>query len=110
MHFQSFYSSQWPKLCRIDLGMIQLIDYGKDSKEKDIQKHREMVVLAEIYFDKNMVPETPFEPDPESYNPEEPKKIPLEDVSIRMNQLTGQLVVMHGQLWLPLGQAVIFYT
>ena len=48
-----------------------------------------MVVLAEIYFDKNMVPETPFEPDPESYNPEEPKKIPLEDVSIRMNRLTA---------------------
>ncbi len=70
--------SQWKQLIKIDLSMIQHVDYGCNSKEKDVQKQREMAVLAELYF---TLPETPKEPDPESYNPEEPKKIPLEDVS-----------------------------
>ena len=61
--------------------MIQKVDYGCNSKEIAIQKQREMVVLAEIYFDKKMLPESPQEPEAESYHPTEPKKIPLEDVS-----------------------------
>ena len=46
---------------------IPQIDYGVNSDEKGIQKQREMIVLQEIYFDKNMIPETPKEPDAEPF-------------------------------------------
>ena len=63
-----------------------MIDYGKDSKEKTIQKLREQSVLQALFFNKNMLPDNPQEPDPEHEEPEEPKVIPFDDVSFFHNE------------------------
>ncbi|XP_045194339.2 serine/threonine-protein phosphatase 1 regulatory subunit 10-like isoform X2 [Mercenaria mercenaria] len=59
----------------------KVLDYGKDSKEKTIQKLREQSVLQALFFHKNMLPDNPQEPDMENEEPEEPKTIPVDDMS-----------------------------
>ena len=46
-----------------------------------MQKVREQGVLQALFFDKNMLPSTPAEPELEHEEVTEPKIIPLEDVS-----------------------------
>lgn len=52
---------------------------GSKSLEKDIQFAREKIVLQALYFSKNMLPESPAEPDPENHQMTDPIMIPLED-------------------------------
>lgn len=55
------------------------VERGSQSLEKDIQKEREGVVLQALFFNKEMLPDGPSEPDLESVEPSDPKFIPLED-------------------------------
>lgn len=52
---------------------------GCKSLEKDIQFAREKSVLQSLYFSRNMIPDTPAEPDPENHQMKDPVIIPLED-------------------------------
>lgn len=61
-------------------GQIQ-VDYGKNSKEKDIQALRQKGTLQPLYFHKSMIPDSPHEPETETHTYIEPTNIPLEDVT-----------------------------
>ncbi|CAN7993412.1 unnamed protein product, partial [Ixodes hexagonus] len=52
---------------------------GSGSLEKEVQKLRQQKTLQEIYFSKDMIPDSPYEPDAEQVSGQEPKQIPLED-------------------------------
>ncbi|XP_072331435.1 serine/threonine-protein phosphatase 1 regulatory subunit 10 isoform X2 [Scyliorhinus torazame] len=69
-----------PWTCPIltDLGP-QLAERGSNSQEKYIQEEREKGILQEIFLSKDCVPESPHEPDAESYETIPPKIIPLDD-------------------------------
>uniref|UniRef100_A0A0K8SQU9 Serine/threonine-protein phosphatase 1 regulatory subunit 10 n=1 Tax=Lygus hesperus TaxID=30085 RepID=A0A0K8SQU9_LYGHE len=56
-----------------------LVIPGKNSVEKDIQHARERTTLQAIYFNRNMIPDSPAEPDLEIHASTEPTIIPLED-------------------------------
>lgn len=56
-----------------------LAEPGANSLEKEIQKLRQQKTLQEIYFSKEMIPDSAYEPDPEQLSSKEPKIIPLED-------------------------------
>ncbi|XP_059826841.1 serine/threonine-protein phosphatase 1 regulatory subunit 10 isoform X1 [Hypanus sabinus] len=68
----------WTCPVLIDLGP-QLAERGSNSQEKLIQEEREKGILQEIFLSKDCVPESPHEPDPESYETIPPKVIPLDD-------------------------------
>ncbi|XP_067830100.1 serine/threonine-protein phosphatase 1 regulatory subunit 10 [Heptranchias perlo] len=68
----------WTCPILIDLGP-QLAERGSSSQEKYIQEEREKGILQEIFLSKDCVPESPHEPDPESYETIPPKIIPLDD-------------------------------
>ncbi|XP_014362965.2 serine/threonine-protein phosphatase 1 regulatory subunit 10 isoform X1 [Papilio machaon] len=73
--------TSWKPLIPIDLdGQIQ-VEYGKNSKEKDIQAIRQKGTLQPLYFHKSMIPDSPHEPDVETHTYSEPAVIPLEDVT-----------------------------
>ncbi|XP_047544417.1 serine/threonine-protein phosphatase 1 regulatory subunit 10-like [Vanessa atalanta] len=73
--------TSWRPLIPIDIeGQIQ-IEYGKNSKEKDIQAIRQKGTLQPLYFHKSMIPDSPHEPDIEAHTYNEPTIIPLEDVT-----------------------------
>lgn len=52
-----------------------------NSQEKETQKLRQQYTLQEIYFSKDMIPDSPHEADPEQLSSQEPEVIPLEDES-----------------------------
>uniref|UniRef100_V5I3J7 Serine/threonine-protein phosphatase 1 regulatory subunit 10 n=2 Tax=Ixodes ricinus TaxID=34613 RepID=V5I3J7_IXORI len=56
-----------------------LAEPGSGSHEKEVQKLRQQKTLQEIYFSKDMIPDSPYEPDAEQVSGQEPKQIPLED-------------------------------
>ena len=60
---------------------------GQNSKEKEIQNDREKGVLQEIYFTREMTPDTPKEADPEtnSMKSGQPIMIPTEDAEADVN-------------------------
>uniref|UniRef100_A0AAY4DRI4 C3H1-type domain-containing protein n=1 Tax=Denticeps clupeoides TaxID=299321 RepID=A0AAY4DRI4_9TELE len=58
-----------------------LVIAGAKSLEKLTQRDREMGILQEIFLSKESVPDTPHEPDPESYEPMPPRLIPLDEVN-----------------------------
>ncbi|XP_068779975.1 serine/threonine-protein phosphatase 1 regulatory subunit 10 isoform X2 [Struthio camelus] len=66
----------YPKL--LDLPS-PLVVPGSGSREKFTQAEREKGILQEIFFSKERVPDSPHEPDPESYEPLPPKLIPLDE-------------------------------
>lgn len=68
----------WIGLIPIDLPP-PLVVPGCNSAERGVQRAREESVLQEIFFSKESLPDTPHEPDLETFEPEEPKPIPLED-------------------------------
>ncbi|KAG6446283.1 serine/threonine-protein phosphatase 1 regulatory subunit 10 isoform X2 [Manduca sexta] len=73
--------TNWRPLILVDVeGQLQ-VEYGKNSKEKDIQAIRQKGTLQPLYFHKSMIPDTPFEPDPETHQYSEPTIIPLEDAT-----------------------------
>lgn len=73
--------TSWRPLIPIDVeGQIQ-IEYGKNSKEKDIQAIRQKGTLQPLYFHKSMIPDSPHEPEVEAHTYNEPTVIPLEDVT-----------------------------
>ncbi|XP_068620992.1 serine/threonine-protein phosphatase 1 regulatory subunit 10 [Battus philenor] len=73
--------TSWKPLILIDLdGQIQ-VEYGKNSKEKDIQAIRQKGTLQPLYFHKSMIPDSPFEPEIETHTYSEPIVIPLDDVT-----------------------------
>ncbi|XP_032529561.2 serine/threonine-protein phosphatase 1 regulatory subunit 10-like [Danaus plexippus] len=73
--------TSWRPLIPLDTdGQIQ-IEYGKNSKEKDIQAIRQKGTLQPLYFHKAMIPDSPHEPDVETHTYAEPTVIPLEDVT-----------------------------
>uniref|UniRef100_A0AAY4DU54 Serine/threonine-protein phosphatase 1 regulatory subunit 10 n=1 Tax=Denticeps clupeoides TaxID=299321 RepID=A0AAY4DU54_9TELE len=61
-----------------------LVIAGAKSLEKLTQRDREMGILQEIFLSKESVPDTPHEPDPESYEPMPPRLIPLDEDSSTM--------------------------
>nr|XP_034963135.1 serine/threonine-protein phosphatase 1 regulatory subunit 10 isoform X2 [Zootoca vivipara] len=56
-----------------------LVHPGSGSQEKFTQAEREKGILQEIFLSKESVPDSPHEPDPESYEPVPPKLIPLDE-------------------------------
>lgn len=56
-----------------------LVKRGANSQEKETQKLRQQHTLQEIYFSKEMIPDSPHEADPEQLSSEQPTLIPLED-------------------------------
>ncbi|XP_052869079.1 serine-rich adhesin for platelets [Anopheles cruzii] len=55
---------------------------GSQSLERNIQHQRERIVLQALYFNKSMIPDSPFEADPiDTYQTADPVHIPLEDVT-----------------------------
>ncbi|XP_064649015.1 serine/threonine-protein phosphatase 1 regulatory subunit 10-like isoform X2 [Lineus longissimus] len=56
-------------------------EHGARSTERDVQRSREQGVLQAIFFSKEMIPDTPMEPEMENTDVEEPRIIPLEDES-----------------------------
>uniref|UniRef100_A0A671LNS0 Serine/threonine-protein phosphatase 1 regulatory subunit 10 n=1 Tax=Sinocyclocheilus anshuiensis TaxID=1608454 RepID=A0A671LNS0_9TELE len=65
-----------------------LVIPGSSSREKMIQRDREMGILQEIFLSKESVPDSPHEPDPEPYEPMPPRLIPLdEDCSMEENYM-----------------------
>ncbi|XP_060615340.2 serine/threonine-protein phosphatase 1 regulatory subunit 10 isoform X2 [Anolis sagrei] len=56
-----------------------LVQPGSGSQEKFIQAEREKGILQELFLSKESVPESPHEPDPETYEPVPPKLIPLDE-------------------------------
>nr|XP_014353691.1 PREDICTED: serine/threonine-protein phosphatase 1 regulatory subunit 10 [Latimeria chalumnae] len=56
-----------------------LVEPGSNSHERFIQAEREKGILQEIFLTKDSVPDSPYEPDPESYEPSPPKLIPLDE-------------------------------
>uniref|UniRef100_S4PBA7 Pnuts protein n=1 Tax=Pararge aegeria TaxID=116150 RepID=S4PBA7_9NEOP len=71
----------WRPLIPIDVEGQVHIEYGKNSKEKDIQAIRQKGTLQPLYFHKAMIPDSPHEPDPETHTYSEPIVIPLEDAT-----------------------------
>ncbi|CAH0603233.1 unnamed protein product [Chrysodeixis includens] len=73
--------TNWKPLIPIDAdGQVQ-VEHGKNSKEKEIQAIRQKGTLQPLYFSKSMIPDSAFEPDPETHPYAEPTIIPLEDVT-----------------------------
>nr|XP_033772807.1 serine/threonine-protein phosphatase 1 regulatory subunit 10 [Geotrypetes seraphini]XP_033772808.1 serine/threonine-protein phosphatase 1 regulatory subunit 10 [Geotrypetes seraphini] len=58
-----------------------LVDSGSSSQEKFTQAEREKGILQELFLSKESVPESPYEPDPETFEPIPPKLIPLDEDS-----------------------------
>ncbi|KAH0630404.1 hypothetical protein JD844_013406 [Phrynosoma platyrhinos] len=56
-----------------------LVQPGSGSQEKFTQAEREKGILQELFLSKESVPDSPHEPDPESYEPVPPKLIPLDE-------------------------------
>ncbi|KAM9434201.1 serine/threonine-protein phosphatase 1 regulatory subunit 10 [Clarias gariepinus] len=56
-----------------------LVAPGSNSTEKLTQRDREMGILQEIFLNKESVPDSPHEPDPEPYEPMPPRLIPLDE-------------------------------
>lgn len=77
-------------------GLVTTVEPGSLSKEKQIQKEREKGVLQAIFFTKEMLPDTPSEPDLETVEPADPKFIPLED-----ENSTGEEVISHEKPTVP---------
>lgn len=73
--------TSWKVLIPIDLDGQVHVDYGKNSKEKDIQAIRQKGTLQPLYFHKSMIPDSAIEPEPETHTYSEPLIIPLEDVT-----------------------------
>ncbi|XP_039269529.2 serine/threonine-protein phosphatase 1 regulatory subunit 10-like isoform X1 [Styela clava] len=71
-------NGDWRKPLPLE-GLELLAVAGCNSVEKDIQTEREKTVLMEIFLTKDMVPDSPAEPDPEPYEIAQPKIIPFED-------------------------------
>lgn len=70
----------WKPLVLVDVeGQIK-VDYGKNSKEKDLQAIRQKGTLQPLYFNKAMIPDSALEPEPETHPYTEPTIIPLEDI------------------------------
>lgn len=67
----------WRVPMELDLP-VALAEMGSKSLEKDIQYAREKSVLQALYFNKSMLPDTPAEPDLESYQIKDPIPIPTE--------------------------------
>ncbi|TFJ97671.1 Biglycan [Platysternon megacephalum] len=65
----------YPKFINLPSPLVQP---GSSSREKFTQAERENGVLQEIFLSKESVPDSPHEPDPESYEPLPPKLIPLD--------------------------------
>lgn len=68
----------WRALIIVD--NVPVISYGYKSREAKIQAEREKNVLQELYF-RHSINDSPHEPDPESYEHEEPQIVPQEDVT-----------------------------
>ncbi|XP_050675566.1 serine/threonine-protein phosphatase 1 regulatory subunit 10 [Leptidea sinapis] len=73
--------TSWKPLMLVDIEGQITVEYGKNSKEKDIQAIRQKGTLQPLYFHKSMIPDSPLEPDVETHTYVEPTIIPLEDVT-----------------------------
>lgn len=82
-------TTDWMQLHLID--NIPLHPDGNNSKEKKIQAERETTVLQALYFSKNMIPDTPADPDMEHHQLTDPQFIPLYDITgaDTINSFTG---------------------
>ncbi|CAG2067822.1 unnamed protein product, partial [Timema podura] len=81
----------WRGLALIDLPP-SLVEYGKNSREKEVQYAREKVILQAIYFNRAMIPDTASEPDLEVHATTDPVTIPLDDATGNpdsVNDFTG---------------------
>lgn len=71
--------TSWMILIPVD--DVAPINFGKNSREKDVQYARERTVAPAMYYHRMMIPESPAEPDPELYSVSDPTIIPLDDVT-----------------------------
>lgn len=55
--------------------------YGSESQEKRTQADRERTVLQALYFNRAMIPDSPFEAEFEQHAVTDPKVIPMDDVT-----------------------------
>lgn len=72
--------TNWKPLIPLDLPAA-LAESGSKSSERAIQFAREKVVLASLYFNRNMLPDSATEPDAEHQPVTDPVIIPLDDVT-----------------------------
>lgn len=72
--------TSWKLLIPLELP-AHLAEPGCKSSEKAIQFAREKVVLASLYFNRNMLPDSATEPDIEHQPVTDPATIPLDDVT-----------------------------
>ncbi|XP_049788424.1 serine/threonine-protein phosphatase 1 regulatory subunit 10-like [Schistocerca cancellata] len=70
----------WQPLIPIDVP-TNLVEPGKNSREKEIQYAREKIVLQALYFSRSMIPDSPAEPDMEIHATTDPVIIPLDDIT-----------------------------
>lgn len=73
--------TNWTMLIPIDCDGQIIVEYGKNSKEKELQAVRQKGTLQPLYFHKAMIPDSPFEADIETHTYIEPSIIPLEDIT-----------------------------
>lgn len=66
----------YPKILELP---APLVVPGSGSRERFTQAEREKGILQELFLSKDRVPDSPHEPDPESYEPLPPKLIPLDE-------------------------------
>ncbi|BES89146.1 protein phosphatase 1, regulatory subunit 10 [Nesidiocoris tenuis] len=85
----------WRTPVPIELPPGTVIVPGKNSIEKGIQHARERTTLQAIYFNKNMIPDSPAEPDLEIHAATEPAIIPLED----QNGNEGSVISYKDKPW-----------
>lgn len=71
----------WRPLILIEAEGQIAVEYGKLSKEKDIQAMKQKGTLQPLYLYKSMIPDSPYEPPVETHTYNEPTVIPLEDVT-----------------------------
>ena len=78
---------QTPWVALIEFDSLPVLPDGNQSKEKEIQAERERTVLKALYFNKQMIPDSPSEPDIELFQVLEPQVIPLDDIAGNSNSV-----------------------
>lgn len=78
---EDMMSEQIPWQPLIEIEDVPPLEYGTQSKEREVQAEREKTCLKTIYFNRAMIPDSPIEPDNISFQNVEPPTIPLFDVT-----------------------------
>lgn len=81
---------QTPWTQRFEVEDVPQTACGGQSKEREVQAAREGSCLQALYFSFATIPDSPAEPDTETYKYAEPAVMPLEDAQNTVNDFTKQ--------------------